>query len=80
LHEGPRKDPWLCNVVPRDGRPARVAGIRRARRRSRPGEDGEGSRELLGPVWALGRGVSVRNMVPTLTSRERQGLSLHGRC
>jgi hypothetical protein len=24
--------------------------------------------------------VSVRNMVPTLTSRKRRGLSLNGRC
>jgi hypothetical protein len=28
----------------------------------------------------LGRMVSVRNMVPTLTSRMRRGLSLNGRC
>jgi hypothetical protein len=27
--------------------------------------------------WIL---VSVRNMVPTLTSNERRGLSLNGRC
>jgi hypothetical protein len=27
-----------------------------------------------------GRQLSVRNVVPTLTSNERQGLSLNGRC
>jgi hypothetical protein len=28
----------------------------------------------------MGTDVSVRNVVPTLTSNERQGLSLNGRC
>jgi hypothetical protein len=27
-----------------------------------------------------GRQLSVRNVVPTLTSNKRQGLSLNGRC
>jgi hypothetical protein len=40
LQGGPRKDPWLCNVVPGARAAVRFAGIRRARRRSWPGEDG----------------------------------------
>jgi hypothetical protein len=41
-------------VAPGGGWPAQVAGIRRARRRSWPGEDGGGSRVTRGPIWALG--------------------------
>jgi hypothetical protein len=34
----------------------------------------------MGQMGALRKKVSVRNVVPTLTSRKRRGLSLNGRC
>jgi hypothetical protein len=40
LQGGPRKDLFFCNVVPGARAAVRFAGIRRARRRSWPGEDG----------------------------------------
>jgi hypothetical protein len=38
LQEGPWKELGVCNVAPGGGGPARAAGIRRARRRLRPGK------------------------------------------
>jgi hypothetical protein len=40
LQGGPRKDLFFCNVVPGARAAVRFAGIRRARRRFWPGEDG----------------------------------------
>jgi hypothetical protein len=42
LQERPWEDFYFCNVVPGAREAVLFAGIRRARRRSRPGKDGEG--------------------------------------
>jgi hypothetical protein len=41
-----------------------------------PSTENEGVAAVEGDGWF----VSVRNMVPTLTSSKRRGLSLNGRC
>jgi hypothetical protein len=45
-------------------------------------EDGEpvDQKEYRSMIGSLLYFMSVRNMVPTLTSRKRRGLSLNGRC
>jgi hypothetical protein len=54
LQGGPQKDLLFCNVIPGGGRPARLAGIRRARLRSRTGEGGGRLKAHLG-VDLVGR-------------------------
>jgi hypothetical protein len=54
LQESPRKEICFCNVVPGGGRPARVAGIRRARRRSWPGKAWGGAYGPLGSYLGTG--------------------------
>jgi hypothetical protein len=54
LQGGPRKDLWFRNVAPGRGRSARVAGIRRARRRSWPGKGWGGAYGPLGSYLGTG--------------------------
>jgi hypothetical protein len=48
LQGSPRKFSLLCNVIPRGAAGAAPVKFRRARRRTWPGKDGEGSRGALG--------------------------------
>jgi hypothetical protein len=67
-------------------RPARIRGMKRKDYKEVSPEpkdygDSDYSDDRSPSSWAAaGRDVSVRNVVPTLTSNERQGLSLNGRC